>query len=69
MSLKFLTDENIAKSTIRELRNLGYDIKDVKEEKLYGISDETIIEIAIKEERTVITLDKDFGNVLFYPLH
>lgn len=67
MRLKLLTDENIAVSTVLVLRELGYDVKDIKEEKQQGISDETIIQIALKEKRTIITLDKDFGNILLFP--
>ncbi len=67
MKLKFLTDENIALSTVLMLRELGHDVKDIKEEKQQGVSDDTIIQIALREKRTIITLDKDFGNVLLFP--
>ncbi len=43
MPLKFLADENIAKSLVRALRQNGYDVKDIKEEKLFGISDKEVI--------------------------
>jgi len=40
--MKFLTDENIASSVIKSLRNENFDVKDIKEERLYGISDPNI---------------------------
>ncbi|PKP60851.1 MAG: hypothetical protein CVT88_01865 [Candidatus Altiarchaeales archaeon HGW-Altiarchaeales-1] len=68
MPLKFLADENIAKSLVRALRQNGYDVKDIKEEKLIGISDKEVINKAKEQDRIIITHDKDFGNLLNYPL-
>jgi len=61
--MKFLTDENIAVSVVKFLRSENYDVKDVKEERLFGISDFEVLKIAIKEERIIITHDKDFENI------
>jgi len=49
------------------LRNLGHDVKDIKEMRLYGESDETIISLAQRENRILVTLDQDFGNTITYP--
>ncbi len=49
------------------LRNLGHDVKDIKEMRLYGESDETIISLAQRENRVLVTLDQDFGNTITYP--
>jgi predicted nuclease of predicted toxin-antitoxin system len=68
MPLKFLTDENIAKSLIKALRENGYDVKDIKEEGLFGISDQEVIQKAKDDDRIIITHDKDFGNLLNFPL-
>ncbi len=68
MSIKFLTDENISKSLVRALRKSGYDIKDIKEEKLFGISDIEVINTAKEENRVILTHDKHFGNLVNYPL-
>ena len=64
MKLKFLVDENIAGSVVNALRKSGYDVKDVKEEKLYGLSDSKILEMANEGDRIIITHDKDFMNLL-----
>lgn len=63
--MKFLTDENIAISVVKDLRKAGFDVKDIKEEDLYGTSDNEILKIAINENRIVITHDKDFANTLY----
>ena len=61
--MKFLTDENIAISVVNFLRAKGFDVKDIKEEKLFGLADRKILELAINEERVVLTHDKDFVKI------
>ena len=68
MPLKLLTDENISKSLVSALRKKNYDVKDIKEEKLFGISDNGVINKAKEDERAILTHDKHFGNLLNYPL-
>ncbi len=65
--LKFLTDENIATFVVKELRARGYDVKDIKEAKFFGISDKEVLGMAKKEGRIVITHDKDFANMIINP--
>ncbi|MBI2452495.1 DUF5615 family PIN-like protein [Candidatus Pacearchaeota archaeon] len=62
--MKFITDENIAASVAHKIRKQGFDVKDIKEEKLYGISDKKIIDVAVKENRIIITRDKNFWNII-----
>jgi|SRR3989344_3935232 len=61
--MKFLTDENISISVFKAVRNLNYDVKDVKEEKLYQTPDINLLKIASEEKRIIITHDKDFVNI------
>ena len=63
--MKFLTDENIAISTYKSIKQLGFDVKNIKEIGLEGKSDYELLKFAYKENRIIITHDKDFGN-LFY---
>jgi len=65
--VRFLTDENIAKSTVVLLRDLGHDVLDVKESKWFGYSDDKLLGIATRQKRIIVTLDHDFGNILRYP--
>lgn len=67
--MKFLADENIFPPVISHLRNLGHDVKGIQESGLFQVTDDVIISIAIKEERTIITFDKHFGDILRYPPH
>ncbi len=62
--MRFLIDENVIPVVVSLLRKEGYDVKDIKEEKLYGLKDSELFRIAIKEKRTVITHDKDFTNIV-----
>ncbi len=58
--MKFLTDENVALSVIRALRQASFDVRDIKEEGFYGLSDQKICQFALDEDRVIITHDKDF---------
>jgi len=62
--LTFLADVNIEKLIIDELRNMGYDIKWIAEENC-RLEDTEIVEIACKENRILLTNDKDFGEIVF----
>ncbi|MBI4450389.1 DUF5615 family PIN-like protein [Candidatus Woesearchaeota archaeon] len=62
--MRFLTDENIATSVFRSLRQAGHDVKDVKESRLQGASDNELLRLARDEDRIIVTHDKDFGQVL-----
>ena len=65
--MRFLADENIYPQVILFLRRLGHDVHGLQESGLFKITDDKIIDLAIKEERTIITFDKHFGDVLRYP--
>ena len=67
--IKFLADENVSKTLTNFLRKEGYDIKDIKEERLFGVNDEKILELAKKENRIILTHDKEFAGVLNNPLN
>jgi len=63
--MQFLTDENIPFSLVKVIRQRGFSVKDIKEEKLVGVKDRVIMALSKKENRVIITLDKDFAT---YPL-
>ena len=65
--MKFLADENIFPQVIIYLRKLSHDVKGIQESGLSQTTDDEIIDIATKEERTIITFDKHFGDILRYP--
>jgi predicted nuclease of predicted toxin-antitoxin system len=61
--MKFLTDENVATSVVKSLRDAGHDVKDVKEERLQGSSDQFLLHLAERELRIIVTHDKDFAQL------
>jgi len=62
--VKFLADENIPKRSVEYLRERKVDVSSVLEFSP-GISDHEVLQIAIDENRTIITLDSDFGTLIF----
>ena len=62
--MKFITDENLGVRVPNYLKNLGFDIVSVIE-IAKGKPDVNILAIANKQNRILITLDKDFGELVF----
>ncbi len=62
--MKFLADENISNKVVNALRNRGVDIISVKELES-SLSDETVLEVANKQKRILITFDADFAELVF----
>lgn len=65
--MKLLFDENISPQHAARLRNMGYDAVATTELNLSGASDSAVRAAAIADERVLVTLDADFGNILRYP--
>jgi len=62
--LKFLVDVGVGEKVEDFLYKNGYDILSVR--KLNPrISDSEIINIAAKDNRIIITMDKDFGELIY----
>ncbi len=71
MSLKqlsFLVDESCDFSVIRALRQEGYAVKAIAEISP-SLPDEMVLELAVAENRLLITEDKDFGEWVFAHQH
>lgn len=62
--MKFVVDESSGQSIVNELRRLGHDAISIQE-LFPGIDDPPILEIAVDDERIVITNDKDFGELVY----
>ncbi len=62
--MKFLANENFPAASVMALRSLDYDVSSVAED-VPSISDEKVMEIAIAENRTIITFDRDYGELIF----
>lgn len=61
--VKFLIDENISPKTQKFLAELGFDVTILKTR---GISDEEVVTQAIEQNRVIITLDLDFGEIFHF---
>ncbi|HLB69474.1 MAG: DUF5615 family PIN-like protein [Candidatus Methanoperedens sp.] len=63
-----MIDEDMPRSTGKILREQGYDVKDIRDYGLRGATDEKIYEFAQLERAVILTGDRDFGNILRFPL-
>jgi len=62
--MKFLLDENTSKLTAKFLTQLGHTVLRVKEINP-GMEDYQVLELAVKKQAIIITLDKDYGELIF----
>lgn len=60
--MKLLIDENISPEITSRLRTLKHDVKSIRE-CCKGYEDEKIVEMAVSEERLIVTYDLDFGEL------
>ena len=63
--LSFLVDVGVGKGIEKYLRENGYDTKAVRDIDP-RMEDEEIIHTAVSENRIVITMDKDFGELVYH---
>jgi predicted nuclease of predicted toxin-antitoxin system len=62
--MKFLADENFPLSSVHILQESGIDIKSIALENS-GIKDVDVLQFALGEQRTLLTFDRDFGELVF----
>jgi len=65
MSVSFLIDEDLPRSTARLLRSLGHEAFDVRDIGLRGASDNEIFAYASKVNATVVTADVGFASMIY----
>ena len=65
--MKIKVDENIGRSGVDLLRQAGHDVMTVREQGYAGSVDEVVFQVCKTEARTLITLDRDFGQVPRFP--
>jgi hypothetical protein len=62
--MRLLADENFPGRAVTALRGLGHDVSWAVDLHA-STNDEHILEVAGREKRVIITLDKDFGELAF----
>jgi predicted nuclease of predicted toxin-antitoxin system len=66
--MRFIADENVPASAVSALSAAGHDVKWVRK-NAPGSRDDDVLAVAAREERTLVTFDKDFGELAWrYPL-
>ena len=65
--MRIKVDENIGGSGGDLLRRDGHDVMTVREQGLAGAADTVVFQACKAEGRTLITLDRDFGQVPRFP--
>lgn len=62
--MKLKLDENLDTRLAILLQQAGHDVLTVRDQRLAGIEDQALYELCIQEQRVLVSLDKDFSNVL-----
>ena len=61
--MKILADENMLEQAVAYLRAAGHDVRWARETNR-SAADPNLLELATQEERTLITFDTDFGELV-----
>ena len=62
--MRFLADENIPLPSVDVLRAAGHDVASVSRDSP-GLPDPEVLARAVSEDRIMVTLDRDFGELVF----
>jgi len=65
--MKFKIDENLPAELVADLQILGQEADTVWAEGLAGDPDSTVLQRARSEQRAVLTLDKEIGDIRRFP--
>ena len=64
--MRFLADMGVAMRVVESLRDEGHDVLHLREQGLQRLPDEQIFRKAIAEDRTVLTFDLDFAEIVAF---
>lgn len=62
--MKFIIDESVEYSVVLFFKNSGFDTISIAED-FPSLEDASILSIAYREKRILVTNDKDFGELLY----
>jgi len=60
-------DENVPDSVATLLQQAGHDVALARDQNLAGAPDDRLLVVASSEGRALVTLDRDFTNILNHP--
>lgn len=60
-------DENVPDSVAAILRAAGHNVALARDQQLAGASDEHLLSVTTREARVLVSLDRDFTNILRHP--
>lgn len=63
--MKLLVDVSAGQAIVEALRTLGHDVVSVRDRDP-RMADVDILTWAVAEERLVVTMDKDFGELVYH---
>jgi predicted nuclease of predicted toxin-antitoxin system len=63
--MRFLLDESADYPLTSFLQSLGHDVTSIAHDYPAALKDIEVLKIATNEQRTLITNDKDFGELIF----
>lgn len=62
--MQFLANENFPLDAVEAVRKLGHDVAWIRTDSP-GATDPQVLQRAVNEGRTLLTFDKDFGDLAF----
>ena len=62
--MRLLADEGVDAHIVRQLRSDGHDVEYIAE-MAPGITDDAVLKYANDSQRVLMTVDKDFGELVF----
>ncbi|MGK7926452.1 MAG: DUF5615 family PIN-like protein [Spirulina sp.] len=62
--MQFLANENFPRMSILRLRELGYNVASCSEDAPEA-PDEDVLARAVREERFLLTFDRDYGELIY----
>lgn len=65
--MKFKLDENFSASLVGVFKSYGHQASTVADENLCSSTDARLFEICQLENRCLVTMDKDFSNIINFP--
>ena len=65
--MKLKLDENLSRHAADLIRTAGHDVATSVSQGLRGAVDEILFDVCKQESRALVTMDRDFSEVLRYP--